>query len=86
MDPAEIRQVPKRAEARAYLGTITGFVLAGINDLMRGGGSSAFRTSSPMQRFFRDMNFLASHALLDPEISNENYGRVLLGLEPNTPL
>lgn len=85
-EPAELRMIPKRAEIRAQVGMITEYAQSGINDLMLGAGAGAFRNTSPMQRFFRDINMLRTHAILDAEASNENFGRVLLGLEPNSLL
>jgi 3-hydroxy-9,10-secoandrosta-1,3,5(10)-triene-9,17-dione monooxygenase len=57
-----------------------------INSLMSHAGTLSFRTESPIQRFFRDINTLASHAFIDWEISREQYGRNFLGLPPNHPL
>jgi len=40
----------------------------------------------PIQRFQRDMNALANHGLMLSSTAVELYGRVLCGLEPNTPI
>jgi alkylation response protein AidB-like acyl-CoA dehydrogenase len=53
-----------------------------VNDLVQGAGSNAFRSESPLQRFFRDINVIRSHALMDIEPASELYGRLLLGLPP----
>ncbi|KOX19427.1 acyl-CoA dehydrogenase [Saccharothrix sp. NRRL B-16348] len=47
------------------------------------GGSSAY-TSVPIQRFVNDLNAVALHALMAPDVNAEIYGRILCGLEPNT--
>jgi hypothetical protein len=39
-----------------------------------------------MQRFQRDMQALANHAIMHSPTAVELHGRVLCGLEPNTPL
>ena len=36
-----------------------------VNDLARGFGGDGFCAQSPLQRYFRDINMLAVHALLD---------------------
>ncbi len=50
--------------------------------LMSGGSGLALR--SPIQRSARDLHAINMHGLLLHEASAELYGRVLLGLEPNT--
>jgi 3-hydroxy-9,10-secoandrosta-1,3,5(10)-triene-9,17-dione monooxygenase len=57
-----------------------------VNDLAHRSGSSNFRVDAPIQRFFRDINMLATHAFWDWETSRELFGRHRLGLEPNFPL
>ncbi|XVS66493.1 acyl-CoA dehydrogenase family protein [Actinosynnema sp. CA-299493] len=47
------------------------------------GGSSAY-TKVPIQRFVNDLNTVALHALMTPDVNAEIYGRVLCGLDPNT--
>ena len=49
-------------------------------------GASSIQTQVPMQRFQRDMQGLANHAIMHTPTAMELYGRVLCGLEPNTPL
>jgi hypothetical protein len=49
-------------------------------------GTSAFRQDSPLQRFFRDLNTLATHAFTDRQGAFELWGRQRLGFEPNSPL
>ncbi|WP_196221832.1 acyl-CoA dehydrogenase family protein [Sphingobium sp. CAP-1] len=86
VDPAEIKSIEKRAEIRARVGMVSDYVQSGINEMMLGAGGGAFRSTSPLQRFFRDMNVLRVHGFLDTETATENLGRVQLGLEPNCPL
>ena len=57
-----------------------------VNTLMSRAGSRSFNIEAPIQRFFRDLNMLATHAFIEPESAYEMYGRHTLGLEPNYPL
>ena len=44
------------------------------------------RTSSPINRAMADLQTINNHGLMKLETNQEMYGRLLLGLEPNTPL
>jgi alkylation response protein AidB-like acyl-CoA dehydrogenase len=58
-----------------------------IRELMSVAGSSAFAESNPLQRIWRDSEMAGRHAVANPAISAEAYGRVLLGItEPVIPL
>jgi 3-hydroxy-9,10-secoandrosta-1,3,5(10)-triene-9,17-dione monooxygenase len=57
-----------------------------INDMARGFGADGFRDSSPLQRYFRDVNMLAVHAFLDIDNATETAGRHALGMQPEDPL
>jgi 3-hydroxy-9,10-secoandrosta-1,3,5(10)-triene-9,17-dione monooxygenase len=60
--------------------------IAGGDLLFYGSGASSIQSNVPMQRFQRDMQVLANHAIMHAPTAAELYGRVLCGLEPNTPL
>lgn len=49
-------------------------------------GGSGIGESNPVQRAWRDLHAVNMHGLLTLETNQEMYGRVVLGLEPNTPL
>lgn len=85
-NPEDLKPIGKRAEIRARVSMVADYVQSGINELMLGAGGGAFRNTSPLQRFFRDMNVLRVHGFLDTETATENLGRVQLDLEPNCPL
>ena len=85
-DPDEMRKLETRAKARARVGMVADYVYQGINQMMLGAGGGAYRNTSPLQRFLRDMNVLRVHGFLDTETATETLGRVELGLEPNCPL
>ena len=55
-------------------------------EMMRHAGARGFRRESPVQRFARDLNMLASHAFWDWDASREQIGRNRVGLEPTYPL
>lgn len=57
-----------------------------VNAIMARSGTKNFALDKPVQRFFRDLNTLTSHAFIDWEVSRELFGRHRLGLEPNHPL
>ena len=45
-------------------------------------GTGSFHMDSPLQRFHREINVLASHAFFDVDRMNAVYGQVLLGQQP----
>lgn len=51
-----------------------------IRELMSVAGSSAFAESNPLQRIWRDSEIASRHAVCNPAISAEAYGRALLGI------
>jgi hypothetical protein len=54
--------------------------------ILRGSGSSVHALSNPFQRLVRDINMATSHQLHEFDEIGEQYGRMLLGLEPNSPV
>jgi alkylation response protein AidB-like acyl-CoA dehydrogenase len=75
-----------RVKARAHVSAATGFAREAVDLLFYSSGASAIQTHVPIQRLQRDMQALANHAIMHPQTTTETYGRVLCGLEPNTPL
>ncbi|MGY9000281.1 MAG: acyl-CoA dehydrogenase family protein [Rhodospirillales bacterium] len=59
-------------------------ILDGANELYISGGASGLALKNPMQQISRDLHATNMHGLLLMEPSAEVYGRILLGLEPNT--
>ena len=55
-----------------------------IRELMSVAGSSAFAESNPLQRISRDSEMAGRHAVSNPSISAEVYGRLLLGIDEPT--
>jgi len=59
-------------------------ILEGATELYISGGAAGISTKNPMQQISRDLHATNMHGLLLVEPSAEVYGRILLGLEPNT--
>ncbi|MEP7203007.1 MAG: hypothetical protein ABI894_10380 [Ilumatobacteraceae bacterium] len=76
----------RRAEMRSDCATAVRRLLEGVEILFRESGATGVRTSSPMNRALADIQTINNHGLLKIETNQEMYGRLLLGLEPNTPL
>jgi alkylation response protein AidB-like acyl-CoA dehydrogenase len=75
-----------RVKARAHVSAATGFAREAVDLMFYSSGASAIQSHVPIQRLQRDMQALANHAIMHPQTTTETYGRVLCGLEPNTPL
>lgn len=57
-----------------------------VQDLMQASGAGAHMRSHPMQRIVRDLNTLSCHTVFDLDVGGENYGRLLLGMDPASPV
>jgi 3-hydroxy-9,10-secoandrosta-1,3,5(10)-triene-9,17-dione monooxygenase len=76
-----------RARVRADTGVITTHITDAINILLSAHGAGSFAETSPMQRWWRDSNTAARHAVGLPAVGIEVYGKALLGVENTvTPL
>ncbi len=75
-----------RVRLRGHAGFIVDHCRRSVNELMGQSSSGAFHADLPLQRIFRDMNMLATHAFFDWDTSREQVGRFALGLDPTTPL
>ncbi|MGK5550580.1 acyl-CoA dehydrogenase family protein [Actinomadura kijaniata] len=75
----------ERARVRLDLGAACQRAKEAV-DILNGasGGSSIYR-DVPIQRIQRDVQTLNLHAILHPSTNHELYGRIVCGLEPNTP-
>jgi alkylation response protein AidB-like acyl-CoA dehydrogenase len=85
-DPARTMTVWDRVKSRAHISCATGLAREAVDILFYASGASAIQSHVPIQRFQRDIQALANHAIMHPQTSVELYGRVLCGLEPNTAL
>jgi 3-hydroxy-9,10-secoandrosta-1,3,5(10)-triene-9,17-dione monooxygenase len=76
-----------RARVRMDTGYIARQCREAIEILLSVNGAGSFAEANPLQRMWRDTETASRHAVIGPEISQELYGRELLGLETNiTPL
>ena len=76
----------RRAEMRNDCATAVRRLLEGVEILFRESGATGVRTSSPINRALADVQTINNHGLMKLETNQEMFGRLLLGLEPNTPL
>lgn len=75
-----------RVKARVNIAYATGLARQAVDTLFFASGASSIQTSIPIQRYQRDMQALGNHAIMHAPTAMELYGRVLCGLEPNTPI
>lgn len=75
-----------RAGMKLRAAYLTDLCRNAVNEIVRGIGGDGFRTSSPVQRFHRDLSVLAVHAFLDIDSAAETIGRFKLDLPIADPL
>ncbi len=82
------RQLDLMTRARLRLACAQGVhrCLEGVEVLFHASGASGIRIASPLTRAVADLRAINQHGLLNLETNQEMYGRIVLGLEPNTPL
>lgn len=85
-DGARQLSIKERAAVRMRASLITKTACDTVNDIAHGAGGKSFMNDSPMQRYFRDVNVLRTHAAIDFEPSTELYGRLALGMDAGTPV
>jgi alkylation response protein AidB-like acyl-CoA dehydrogenase len=81
----EAYTVEERARIRAYSGYLTRLCKEAVDLLGSAGGASSIREDAVIQRVVRDINALSLHSFVNPATNLELYGRVLAGLDPDTP-
>jgi 3-hydroxy-9,10-secoandrosta-1,3,5(10)-triene-9,17-dione monooxygenase len=75
-----------RVKSRAHIAYAMGLARQSVDTLFYASGASSIQTHVPIQRFQRDVQALANHAIMHTQTALELYGRVLCGLPPNTPI
>jgi alkylation response protein AidB-like acyl-CoA dehydrogenase len=85
VDDATDLSLEERARVRAHTAYATRLAREAVSVLYEASGASAIQSSVPIQRYHRDIHALANHAFLAAPTALELYGRIVCGLEPNTP-
>jgi alkylation response protein AidB-like acyl-CoA dehydrogenase len=75
-----------RVKSRAHIAYSTGLAREATDILFYASGASSVQEHMPIQRYQRDIQALANHAIMHPQTGLELYGRILCGLQPNTLL
>jgi 3-hydroxy-9,10-secoandrosta-1,3,5(10)-triene-9,17-dione monooxygenase len=76
-----------KTRVRADTGVVATDITDALNTLIFAHGAGSFAETNPMQRWWRDSNTAARHAIVLPAIGAELYGKALLGVENTvTPL
>ncbi|GAB6919723.1 acyl-CoA dehydrogenase family protein [Rhodococcus erythropolis] len=75
-----------RGEMKLKAAFLTDLCRTSVNEIVKGIGGDGFRTSSPIQRFHRDLSVLGVHAFLDIDTAAETTGRFTLDLPVADPL
>jgi alkylation response protein AidB-like acyl-CoA dehydrogenase len=74
----------QRARLRLHAASAASRAREAVDVLFQASGATAIQSDVPIQRFQRDVQAAANHAMLTHATSLELYGRVACGLEPNT--
>jgi 3-hydroxy-9,10-secoandrosta-1,3,5(10)-triene-9,17-dione monooxygenase len=85
-ESGEMMEFTKRARVRMDCAHAVRQCLEAIEILYLASGGSGISESSPLQRVWRDVHAVNMHGLMSLPMNQEMYGRVVLGLKPNTPL
>ncbi|MGH7841013.1 MAG: acyl-CoA dehydrogenase family protein [Candidatus Binataceae bacterium] len=73
-----------RVRVRAHVGYVTRLGRESVEILMAAAGGTAHYDHVPLQRYFRDMETLCNHGILDAGNNLELYGRMLVGEDLGT--
>ena len=82
----EVCPPEERCRMRLQIGHAVQICRDLVQNLMQASGAGAHIRPHPMQRILRDINTLSCHTVFDLDIGGENYGRLLLGMDPASPV
>lgn len=85
-DANEEPTIEERAAVRGHSAYAVQLAKEAVEILYNASGASVIKREVPLQRFHRDIQGLALHGWILLSSNMEVYGRVILGLEPDTPL
>jgi 3-hydroxy-9,10-secoandrosta-1,3,5(10)-triene-9,17-dione monooxygenase len=74
-----------RAHARLAASHAVSSAVQAVDLLYVGAGASSLDVGCPLEQAFRDVHAITLHIGVNPRVM-ESTGRVLFGLEPDTPL
>lgn len=78
-------KLEERARQRFDVSHVTRLAKEAVDILAADSGGSSVFADTPIHRVARDVQAVHLHGLMNPTASTELYGRVLCGLEPNSP-
>ena len=78
--------VEDRLEMKGRVAWVSKHCRDSVNAMMAAAGASSFHENQPLQRIWRDLNMVCSHAFWDWDATRELTGRQHLGLPLNHPL
>jgi 3-hydroxy-9,10-secoandrosta-1,3,5(10)-triene-9,17-dione monooxygenase len=79
-------EIEDRLRLKGRAGFIVSHCREAVTEMMQHAGTANFRDDVPLQRFFRDLNMLSTHAFWEWDASREQLGRHRVGLDLNSPL
>lgn len=85
-DAGEQPTLEEKAAVRGHSAYAVQLAKEAVDILYNASGATAIQRRVPIQRFHRDIQGLALHGMILLSSSLEVHGRVLLGLDPDTPL
>ncbi|MFI6084346.1 acyl-CoA dehydrogenase family protein [Streptomyces sp. NPDC051217] len=85
-DANEEPTLEERAAVRGHSAYAVQLAKEAVEILFNASGASVIKREVPLQRFHRDIQGLALHGWILLSSNMEVYGRVIVGLDPDTPL
>lgn len=77
----EYPDVATRTRIRMDVGQALRLLRTSMHHLLDIGGAGSFAEACPLQRDWRDLEVASRHGVLNPQIAEEAYGRLLVGID-----